>query len=152
MWKSTCNVYFLYIVLGYDAVYFASLREEHDVWLFHFWWLWSVVCGGVWVGRIPWRREGLPTRGSGLENPMGCMESGTTERLALVVLSSAAVNFPYPSFIQECQQPLMTIALIHCFIRGCKTDFQILSNLLHLLSVILLERRIFSKAEWGVAV
>ena len=42
-----------------------------------------------WVGKIPWRRERLPTPGfwpgefHGLYSPWGCKESDTTERLSL---------------------------------------------------------------------
>ena len=46
-------------------------------------WVWS------WVGKIPWRRERLPTpvfwprEFHGLYSPWGCKESDTTERLSL---------------------------------------------------------------------
>ena len=42
-----------------------------------------------WVGKIPWRRERLPTpvfwpgEFHGLYSPRGCKESDTTERLSL---------------------------------------------------------------------
>ena len=43
----------------------------------------------LWVGKIPWRRERLPTpvfwpgEFHGLYSPWGCKESDTTERLSL---------------------------------------------------------------------
>ena len=43
-----------------------------------------------WIGKIPWRREGLPTpvfwpgEFQGLYSPWGCKESDTTERLSLL--------------------------------------------------------------------
>ena len=43
----------------------------------------------TWVGKIPWRRERLPTPGfwpgefHGLYSPWGCKESDMTERLSL---------------------------------------------------------------------
>ena len=58
---------------------------------------WFVVVSGL--GRSPGGGKGYPLRYSGLENSMDCTESGTTERLALLVLSSTAVSFPYRSFI-----------------------------------------------------
>ena len=44
---------------------------------------------GPWVGKIPWRRERLPTpvfwprEFHGLYSPWGCKESDTTEQLSL---------------------------------------------------------------------
>ena len=52
--------------------------------LTYFWYpLWK--CWVFWVGKIPWRRERLPTPGfwpgelHGLYSPWGCKESDTTE-------------------------------------------------------------------------
>ena len=45
----------------------------------------------TWAGKIPWRRERLPTpvywpgEFHGLYSPYGCKESHTTERLSLTV-------------------------------------------------------------------
>ena len=56
-------------------------------------WLSCLQCGrpgsDPWVGKIPWRRERLPTplfwpgEVHGLHSPWGCKESDTTERLSL---------------------------------------------------------------------
>jgi len=64
------------------------------------WWLsWSRIhlqCGrpgfDPWVGKIPWRRERLPTpvlwpgEFHGLYSPWGCKELDTSERLSLFTL------------------------------------------------------------------
>ena len=53
-----------------------------------------------WVGKIPWRREMLPTpvfwprEFYGLYSPWGCKESDTTERLSLSLIDRA---LPPPS-------------------------------------------------------
>ena len=47
-----------------------------------------------WVGKIPWRKEWLPTpvfwpgEFHGLYSSWGCKESNTTERLSLLLLSA----------------------------------------------------------------
>ena len=46
----------------------------------------------LWVGKIPWKREWLPTpvfwpgKSHGLYSPWGCKESDTTERLSFSLL------------------------------------------------------------------
>ena len=57
------------------------------------WWRICLQCGrsgfNPWVGKIPWRREQLPTpvfrpgEFHGLYSPWGCKESDTAERLSL---------------------------------------------------------------------
>ena len=56
-----------------------------------------------WVGKIPWRRERLPTQCSGLENSMDHIysswcrkESDTTERLSLSVFFEVSVQICCP--------------------------------------------------------
>ena len=54
-----------------------------------------------WVGKIPWRRDRLPTpvfwpgKFHGLYSPWGCKESDMTERLSLVSSNEA---FPFKNF------------------------------------------------------
>ena len=76
-----------------------------------FWLSWSrncLQCGrpgfDPWVGKIPWRRERLPTpvfwpgEFYGLYSPRGCKESDTTDRLSLwgtFLLSSSYLMLEY---------------------------------------------------------
>ena len=83
------------------ALPFAFLKKifiwQHWVFPGLSWWLsWRRVClqrgrrgFDPWVGKIPWRRERLPTpvfwpgEFHGLYSPRGCRESDATERLSL---------------------------------------------------------------------
>ena len=77
--------------------FMGSQRVGHN-WVTELnWWLswWGIrlQCGrpgfGPWIGKIPWRRERLPTPGfwpgesRGLYRPWGCKESDTPEKLSL---------------------------------------------------------------------
>ena len=56
----------------------------------------------TWVGKIPWRREWLPTsifwpgEFHGLYSPWGCKESDTTERLSLQFIMASLQIFLFP--------------------------------------------------------
>ena len=79
------------------AIHYSIL--ELPLWLS--WWRIHLQCErpgfNPWVGKIPWRRERLPTpvflpgEFHGLYSPWGCKESDTTERLALSL--STKLNF-----------------------------------------------------------
>ena len=55
-----------------------------------------------WVGKIPWRRESLPTpvfwpgEFHGLYSPWGCKESDTTKQLSLSYIQSILIESPVP--------------------------------------------------------
>ena len=58
-----------------------------------------------WVGKIPWRRERLPTpllwpgEFRVLYSPWGCKELDTTERLSLSYMSGLLLCFGFPLFL-----------------------------------------------------
>ena len=63
---------------------------------------WGIPGFDPWVGRIPWRRESLPTpvfwpgEFHGMYSPWGCKESDTTKQLSLSYIQSILIESPVP--------------------------------------------------------
>jgi len=60
-----------------------------------------------WVGKIPWRRERLPTHYSGLKNsmdygPWGHKELDMTERFSLLFIQSTIIAFSRYTRYEAC--------------------------------------------------
>ena len=90
----------------------ASLVTGLPSWLS--WWRICPQCGrpgfDPWVGKMPWRRERLPTPefwpGEFHGSPWGCKESDTTEQLSL---SCTAINVTASYFIWEWSRYLINL-------------------------------------------
>ena len=117
------------------------------------WWLrrWSTClqCGRPgfepWVGKIPWRKEWLPTPvfwpGEFHLQPWGCKELDTTEQLSfslsefLIFEECLEVwlveNSPLPLELQEGDTILMELILITCEWRVCGTNHFLTHAQLH---------------------
>ena len=71
-----------------------------------------------WVGKIPWRRERIPTpvfwpgEFQGLHSPWGCKESDTIERPSLSGILRAVL---------KAQKPRPSVATLYCF-NGSQDD------------------------------
>ena len=78
-WKYGCHIYLIQSGILYKASLVAQLVKNLPA-------MWE-----TWIGKIPWRRERLPTpefwpgEFHGLYSPWGCKESDMTEQLSLII-------------------------------------------------------------------